>query len=440
MRSNIFNVFIFLLLAISAWSQPKVNSPYSRLGLGDFFDQNLIGISSLAGTATAYTDPYHANVLNPASLAHLRTTSFDIGLNVQVSKLKDDNFSNNVWQGNIGYLSLGFPIFNPINEILERKSRTLYWGMNMSLMPYTNVGYDINNIEQFEPIGQVERRYIGTGGTYKFVWGNGFKYKNLSAGINLGYLFGQLSFDRDVDFDDQAAFRDELSDDVNLKGFLWNFGALYDIYFDTEVLKEGKTPQKRITFGFYGNNNTNFRTQSNSLYRRIFDFEGIVVVDTIAYNTDLEGNGVLPGQFSFGVNYRDGLKLKAGISFTTQFWSNYENSAKPELLNNSWRLSMGVGYRPDINAFESFYKTVDYRFGLFYGTDPRSVDQNQLKHYGITLGLGVPFFVQRKISFLNLGFEIGRLGVQESIRNTYAKLSFGFTLNDDEWFLKRKFN
>jgi hypothetical protein len=440
MRNNFFCVFIFLIFGVTAFAQPKVNSPYSRLGLGDFFDQNFIAISTLGGIASAYTDPYHVNIKNPASIAHLRTTSFDIGLNARYTQLKDDQFKNSVWQGNIGYLSLGFPLFNPINEILERKVRSVYWGMNMSLMPYTDVGYDINNVENFEPVGEIERKYVGTGGTYKFIWGNGVKYKNLSFGLNLGYLFGQLSFDREVNFTETQAYRDELSDKVGIKGFVWNIGFLYDLYLDKEVLDDGRTPQKRITFGFYGNSKSNFNTKSNSLYQRIFNFDNIRIADTITSNTDLIGSGVLPGELSLGINYRDGLKWRAGISISTQWWSKYENSAKKEFLQDSWRLSLGVGYRPDINAFESFYKTVDYRGGIFFGTDPRSVDQTQLKHYGVTLGVGIPFFVQRKISFLNLGVEIGRLGVKESINNTYAKFSFGFTLNDDEWFLKRKFN
>ena len=431
-------ILIFCVYAVTALAQPKVNSPYSRFGLGDFFDQNLISVSSIAGSATAFTDPYQMNVRNPASLAHLRFTSFDIGANAKLTQLKEGDLTKSVWSGNISYLSLGFPIFNPLNEILDRKTRVFHWGMGFSLIPYTNVGYEISNTEDFAPVGEVERYYKGEGGSYRFMWGNGFKYKHLSAGINLGYLFGKLQYDRDINFADSRAYVDQFTDEITIRGFQWNAGLLYDIYLDKHLLKQEITPQKRITIGLYGNNQTKLTTYSNTLYFKSFGVNNISVIDTVAFNRDLERSGTLPGEFSIGITYRDGLKWRAGISYSMQGWSNYENEAKKELLNDTYRLSVGVGYRPDINAFENFYKTVEYRAGFFIGTDPRSVDQNQLRQFGITLGAGIPFYVQRKISFINLGLEIGQLGYSDALTNTYAKFSFGFTLNDNEWFVKNK--
>lgn len=431
-------ILLFCVYAGMAWAQPKVNSPYSRFGLGDFFNQNFIALGSVGGSATAYTDPYHVNVRNPASLAHLRYASFDIGAQAKLTRLNENSLTKSVWSGNISYLSLGFPIFNPLNEILDRKTRIFHWGMNFSLLPYTNVGYEISNIENFEPVGEIERYYRGEGGSYRFMWGNGFKYKHLSAGINLGYLFGKLQYNRDINFADESAYVDNFKDEITVRGFQWNAGLLYDIYLDKDLIKQGITPQQRITIGLYGNNKTNLTTFSNTSYFKSFEVNNFIVIDTVRFNTDLEGSGTLPGEFSLGVTYRDGLKWKAGISYTMQGWSNYENSAKREFLSDTWRLSIGVGFRPDIDAFENFYKTVEYRAGFFIGTDPRSVDQNQLKHYGVTIGAGLPFFVQRKISFINLGLEIGRLGYSEALTNTYAQLSFGFTLNDNEWFVKNK--
>jgi hypothetical protein len=75
------------------------------------------------------------------------------------------------------------------------------------------------------------------------------------------------------------------------------------------------------------------------------------------------------------------------------------------------------------------------------GTDPRTLDGAQSQFWGVTLGAGFPIILPRQqISFLNIAFEGGRLGVANVLEETYFKISFGFTLNDNSWFFKRKFN
>ena len=78
--------------------------------------------------------------------------------------------------------------------------------------------------------------------------------------------------------------------------------------------------------------------------------------------------------------------------------------------------------------------------GLKMGNDPRSFNDTQLKNFAVTFGLGVPFVFQRKVSFANFGIEMGSLGIQDKLKSNYVQLKLGFTLNDDEWFLKRKYN
>jgi hypothetical protein len=59
----------------------------------------------------------------------------------------------------------------------------------------------------------------------------------------------------------------------------------------------------------------------------------------------------------------------------------------------------------------------------------------------LTLGLGLPLKLPRGMpSFMNLGFEAGQLSSSNSLNETYYKLNIGFTLNDNTWFYKQKFN
>jgi len=54
--------------------------------------------------------------------------------------------------------------------------------------------------------------------------------------------------------------------------------------------------------------------------------------------------------------------------------------------------------------------------------------------------MGLPFIFQRKVSHANLGIDIGRSGMNTSIQENYIRFTLGFTFNDDEWFVKRKYN
>ena len=94
-----------------------------------------------------------------------------------------------------------------------------------------------------------------------------------------------------------------------------------------------------------------------------------------------------------------------------------------------------------MQSFSNYFKRVYYRYGLYYGTDPRDAGQeDQISNYGVTVGMGMPFIYQRKISHANLGLEFGSRGKGTPIEETFAKINFSFTFNDDEWFIKRKYD
>ena len=103
-------------------------------------------------------------------------------------------------------------------------------------------------------------------------------------------------------------------------------------------------------------------------------------------------------------------------------------------------MAFGAEYIPDIISYNNYFKRIRYRIGGFYGTDPRSSGE-QLTGYGITFGMGLPIILpQQQKSFLNIALEAGQQGSQAYLRETYLRATIGFTLNDDSWFFKRKFN
>ena len=250
--------------------QPKTNSPFSRFGLGDPIDQFFAGQSGMAGLSAAFRDPYQLNLLNPASLTSLQATSFEVGLYGKYSNFETPSASDGLWSGNLNYMALGFPLKNPINKVLDRDKSPWTFGMAIALQPYTVVGYDVETTSVVEGINQVTSFLKGTGGTYKFQWGNAAKYKDISVGVNIGYVFGKITNSRRIEFDSlDTYYNSEFRDDISIGGFTWNAGVQY-IYYFKEPGRDGvlKKSSKRLIVGAYGNSILPIDTKSDRFYNR----------------------------------------------------------------------------------------------------------------------------------------------------------------------------
>lgn len=450
--SNVWHRISLMLLVcclgVTAWGQiqntniqPKINSPLSRFGLGDPVDQYFAASGGMAGLSTAWQDPFHLNMLNPASLASLQATAFEGGFFAKHSWLQGKDSTDAIWGGNLQYLALGFPLRNSINRALDRQSNDWSAGMGLVLAPYTQVGYNIELIDTETPGVDVSTNTLkGTGGTYRLQWGTGWRYKGLSAGANVGFLFGNVINSRLVVFDSLfGALDTEFQDDISVRGTTWDFGVQYAVDFK-ELNKEGeRVPSgKRIIFGATAGTATNLSTESSQFVRR---YLGTAVSDTLLEATQIEGAGRLPSQFTIGVNYKEVNRLTLGAEFGVTNWSQYENSIKPETFSDTYRLTVGAEWIPNYTSYNNYLARVRYRFGLRYGTDPRTLDGEQVSTAALTLGAGFPIILPRQqVSFINAAFEVGRVGVADVLQETFVKLTIGFTLNDNSWFFKRKFN
>lgn len=440
----VINRFAFLSLLLFSWSlawaQPKDNAPYSRLGIGELFPQALVNQAGTGGWGAGFNDIYHLNLLNPASFAFLQATAFDIGFYAKYARLKGGDETANIWSGNLGYLALGFPLRNPVNESLEKKVRPFRWGMGFSLVPYSTVGYDIQTTEILPGVDTTLNNFQGTGGTYRLNWSNGWKYKNFALGLNLGYFFGKLNYHREVIFEDLGIAYQTLFDDaISLSGFTWDVGAQYALKFKKTNDEGERVPSgKRLVLGATAHTSSSFQTNSSKLYYG-YNYtypDG----DTVLNESGVIEHGRLPMEWSAGFMFENSNKLRLGAEYRFGRWSEYENEAKPgEALKDSWRVSGGMEFIPDVNSYNNYAKRIRYRAGLFYQTDPRSF-RSDLKNYGINIGAGLPIILPRQqISFANIALEVGFFGAPEELRETYGRLSVSFTLNDNSWFFKRKF-
>lgn len=425
--------------------QPKTNAPYSRFGLGDPSNNYFVAQSGMGGLGVAFVDAAHTNWVNPASFTSLDATALEMGIQVRSSSLQEEGRANsNILSGNLNYFSLAFPLNNRINQALERRRSKFDWGMGLALAPRSTVGYNVETLTELPEIGPAKNILKGSGGVYNVKWANAWRFNNLSVGIEAAALFGKTINSRRVDLDSlRQSYSVEIQDDISYGGITWKAGLQYTFNFDP-INPQGQRQvghRSLVVGGFWGPNNR-FNTLSSSLNVRVIPIDGSrTFVDTVSIQTDLRRNGTLPSEWGIGFLYQSLAKFQFGAEYTAGQWSNYRNEAKPESLRNNWRAAVGLEYIPNILSYNSLSAKSRYRAGLFYGTDPRAVNGEQIQHYGVTLGLGLPIIRPRQtISYVNLALEAGRFGITDNIRETYIQFSFGLTLNDDSWFFKRKFN
>ena len=242
-------LFALCLFSISLFAQPKDNAPYSRFGLGEAVNHGLSS-AGFGGLTAAYIDPLHLNLQNPASLGSLITATFEVGLFAEHSTLKLNGQESKNWSGNLSHVSLAFPMRNPLSDLMAKKERKFFWGMNIGLLPNTTVGYDIETSSVLSEGDTTRNIFQGTGGTNKLVWGNGVRYKDFSIGMNISYLFGQLETLREVEFTDRGSvFGSQFQDDISVRGVIVSFGATYKLNLDKEVLKDGTVRSRKRQSG-----------------------------------------------------------------------------------------------------------------------------------------------------------------------------------------------
>ena len=148
----------------------------------------------------------------------------------------------------------------------------------------------------------------------------------------------------------------------------------------------------------------------------------------------------LPSEYTAGVMYENGLLFKAGIEYKATQWSQYKNEAKPEALKNANQFSAGVEFILDKNKLKSEEEKIRFRAGFHTGSDPRSLGGEQVKNTAGTFGICFPLRVGRgqQMSYMNLGLEYGQQKTA-IVSENYFRINLGFTLNDNTWFLKKKF-
>lgn len=412
---------MFFLL-VTAYTQTRVNSPYTRYGIGDLLNSKYIRNISMGGVSFGFRSPYSVNYSNPASYTAFDTLSFmfESGINSSFTQLKSitqEQLSNYT---SLSYLIFGFPV-------------TKWWGASMGLLPYSSVGYNIIDTENLENIGLLNYYYEGAGGFNQFYIGNAIKIKNFSVGCNASFLFGSLDKMCSVTLPDSTDFLcakirySTLTDD-----FLFNYGLQYQKKLSKKI---------NMVAGLAFNTNTNLNSKQDTLAYRFFYSEsnGEIVKDTIINSVDNKGTITLPQSIGTGVTFGIGDKWLVGADYQTQSWEKYKTFSESDSLANSMQISIGMEFTPNMTATTQRWKRTHYRLGFRYSQTYLKLRNTQLDEIGISFGLGLP--LKKSKTTLNFGFEVGQRGTTDNnlIQERFARVIFSLSVHEF-WFIKRRFD
>ena len=439
-----FVVVLITVFCCMSYAQQGTASPYSFYGIGSLKFKGTVENRGMGGIGS-YIDSLHFNLRNPASYSgknldaapyngESRPVKFSVAGTFTNTNLESNSGAQNVNSSGFDYLALSLPLGK--------------FGAGLGLLPFTSVGYQLQDINPaFD--NRVDFRYQGEGGLNKAFLTLAYAVTdNFSIGINADYNFGNIE-NQAIQFvyndeGDLAQFATSQNNRSDLSGLNFNVGAYY-IGKINEKLDWSATatfaPQSDLT-------SKNQRSLSTIV---VTDQGGEFVQNTIDINlaatNQEETELTLPNRLSFGLGIGQQSKWFVGAEYVSQNTSVFSNPLLDNTVTNTSfedasSFAIGGFYVPNYRSLSSYFKRVTYRAGLRYENTGLVVNQESINEFGISFGLGLPMGAQTGLfSELNFGFEYGQRGTtnQNLIQENFFNLNLSLSLSD-RWFQKRKYN
>jgi len=421
-----FSLIILFSFIFQAAAQPGISSPYSAKGLGYLSNVNNLQSRSMGGIGIGTRKHYAINLLNPASLTAIDTTSFifEGALVGHFTSLKTDNTNEQASSASLDHLLFGFPV-------------TKWWKSSIGLLPYSTVGYNVDDMSNKENIGNIVHGFEGSGGLSKFYWANAFQpVKSISLGINTSYIFGTIEKSQSVSFPD-TAFRlsTKVEHDIYISNLYVELGIQY--------YKDLKNNLLMVIGGTY-NPKINLNAKSHYLAKTFVGEVNNVEIfrDTIDYSDD-KGSVIMPEGYGIGFSLSKRNHWFFGADYKFDKWKDFRSLGRSDSLVNSHTFAAGGQYTPNY-ASKSYVNRINYRLGARFHKSYLKLRDTQINWFGITFGVGLPLrrlAVRGSRSKINLGIEAGRRGTLENglIQENYINFYFGVSISE-LWFLKRRYN
>ena len=440
-KRHLITALALVLLPLFAVAQNGINVPYARFGLG-LGEQpfNMPTATRLGGALYTRSASNTINPFNPASYGGIGMQSFvfDMGLNIQMSRLSDQSAHLSDADGNIGYLAIGLPV-------------TRWWKVAAGLMPYTNAEFESVYTDEAQ---QVRTVYDGSGGASQVFVGSAFNIpvgdakggRSLQLGFNVSLITGHVQ--RAVSYDfigsdttyylNSRSYRHTKLSNVLLdfglqfrqplgKGYVLGVAAVMKPYMDMTVADEA------LKYTYHPSNET--------LVDTIFPAAG----QESGFKSRLEQAST----FGFGLSIEREKQWMVSAEATFAPWNGlrYTEDAAHAILGADG-LAEGKYGRYAV-AFErigdmdgaSYWRRISWSVGAHTTQGLMHLDLggagSHVDEWGVGGGVALP--MRKGRSVLNLAVGYSSMGSADLLRRQC--LTFGIGVGSCErWFVKRKYN
>ncbi len=459
-QSNILNnkislglLFCFLFQNFYSNAQNLSQSPYSYFGVGDLQYYGSATLGNMGQVSQGIRRKYDVNNLNPASYSSLAQTNIEAGAMLTNGTLKSGNSSVNASLSGLSYFTLGTSIYK--NGI----------GIAFGAAPYSALGYDIkrNTAIQTDTAGIINgtTSQTGDGGLNRAYIGVGAKlFKHVSAGVNLGYIFGQVNSKIIQTVPVEYFMFNWISErKENLNGFVIDYGV--QLHYDSISLpwyrtvidsngfmhkkfKSGPKIPIAVNAGLTFNAETQVDASQTYSFRTLSRGGIDYARDTIKSAENQSGSVTIPMTIKYGIAISNNNNWTIAADFGTTAWSRYNSFGENKGLQDAWFLSAGASWLPDVkDDSRNYFKRLEYRIG--YRTEKTSIllNNQEVNINSYSCGIGIPIAERdkyRRFSRVNVGFEYLTRGANTSLVNeTYYKFTIGIVFSD-KWFIKYKYD
>jgi hypothetical protein len=394
---------ILILLLPGRGNSQTVSSPYSIFGLGLVEGKSIGPGKGMGGTGIAFQSGRYLNLQNPASYSGIDSlvSIFETGFFGKYTVFSGEKKNQSSLEANFKYIAMGFRI-------------TPWLTTSFGFTPYSTIGYNIKTLSDVEGTSlKYNKRFTGEGGANQVYLGGSVQLiKNLSAGVNLAYIFGTVT---------------QIESAVDYYYVLKDITYLSNIHLDYGLNYGFSIKNWRYGVGLIYGGSKKLTTDN---------------VTTITTNLETEELKSHHRKFSIPQNYGIGFSAEknyftVGVDYERSVWKDIEFENLYLKTRNSQRFSVGVEF-PSLGINKGTGRMIMYRVGAQYQQSYLVIKKIPIDYYAITIGAGLP--LKGAISTINLSLEVGQNGTtkKDLFRENFITLHIDLSLRDI-WFMKRRY-
>lgn len=444
--------FGLILWFNGTFAQSDLSSPYSIFGPGIVNQRQSVAQFGMGGSGVALTDPYRMNLINPAASAYYIEPIFETSGkgNISTFETNIDQFDNQSFE--INNLSLSFPI---------KRGK---WSLNIGLVPFTSVGYDVNVLVESEA-GPYLANYFGDGGVSQGYIGTGINVfhkvdtANNTTAIALGgqmnYNFGTITNSRRLTYlEDFDAFGFQDTESILLRDVTFELG----VHGHTNIKKKSinNPSYVKLLFGAVYTLGSDINAEQSRFANsfRIAPNGALALQDTIVSTVREKGSIFLPSSYTLGTALdivgKKKMRLRWSLDYTVRNWQEYNVNFEGAILQadfkQSQQVSSGLEWTPKLGS-TNYIETVEYRLGVKYIQTNLNLQDRDIEDVGMSFGMTLPLHFRRGLtkSSFHVGAEYGEYGSTQDglIQETYIRIMAGFSFTPhfrNRWFVQPKYD